>query len=40
MPVLYSRTLNEYCPIKGITKIYDVNTDGSEMICCVGAFQT
>ena len=40
IPVLYSKTLNEYCPIKGITKVYDVNSDGSEMICCVGAFQT
>ena len=29
IPVLYSKTLNQYCPIKGITKIFDVNTDGT-----------
>lgn len=40
MDVLYSKTLNKYCPIKGIIKVYDVNNDGSEMISCVGAFNT
>lgn len=38
--VLYSKTLNKFCPIKGIIKVYDVNKDGSEMISCVGAFNT
>lgn len=38
--VLYSKTLLKYCPIKGIIKIYDVAEDGSEIISCVGGFQT
>ena len=38
--VLYSKTLHKYCPIKGIIKIYDVSEDGSEIISCVGGFQT
>jgi hypothetical protein len=38
--VLYSKTLQKYCPIKGIIKIYDVAEDGSEIISCVGGFQT
>ena len=38
--VLYSRTLQKYCPLKGIIKIYDVAEDGSEIISCVGGFQT
>ncbi len=38
--VLYSNTLHKYCPIKGIIKIYDISEDGSEVISCVGGFQT
>lgn len=38
--VLYSKTLQKYCPIKGIIKIYDVSEDGAEIISCVGGFQT
>ena len=38
--VLYSKTLQKYCPLKGIIKIYDVGEDGSEIISCVGGFQT
>jgi len=38
--VLYSRTLQKYCPLKGIIKIYDVAEDGTEIISCVGGFQT
>jgi hypothetical protein len=38
--VLYSKTLQKYCPIKGIIKIYDVNGEGAEIISCVGGFQT
>ena len=38
--ILYSKTLNKFCPIKGIIKIYDINSDGSEMISCVGSFNT
>jgi hypothetical protein len=40
IPVLFSQTLNQFCPVKGIIKIYDVADDGSEMISSVGAFQT
>lgn len=38
--VMYSRTLQRFCPLKGIIKIYDVADDGSEFISCVGGFQT
>lgn len=38
--VLYSRTLQKYCPVKGIIKIYDVSEDGTQIISCVGGFQT
>ena len=38
--VLYSKTLQKYCPLKGIIKIYDVSEDGTEIISCVGGFQT
>lgn len=38
--MLYSKTLKKYCPIKGIIKIYDINSDGSEVISSVGGFQT
>lgn len=38
--MLYSKTLQKYCPIKGIIKIYDISEDGSEIISCVGGFQT
>ena len=27
--VLYSKTLQKFCPIKGIIKIYDISEDGS-----------
>ncbi len=37
---MYSRTLKKYCPIKGIIKVYDINSDGSEVISSVGGFQT
>lgn len=38
--VLYSKTLQKFCPIKGIIKIYDISEDGVEIISCVGGFQT
>jgi hypothetical protein len=38
--VIYSKTLQKYCPLKGIIKIYDVAEDGTEIISCVGGFQT
>ena len=38
--ILYSKTLNRFCPIKGIIKVYDINPDGSEIISCVGSFNT
>lgn len=38
--VIYSKTFRKFYPIKGIIKIYDVGRDGTEMILCVGAFNT